>query len=258
VCPCTESSPVETGFYWLQSRYYDPGIGRFINIDDQINGGSILGVNVFAYCYNNPVNMIDYTGKNPFAILASPPFIIAYAVVIFCVFVVVTNPELQRDLNQVGRDISQLINQGMDYLSRTLSGTTSWESGQAKPAITSSTSSISISISNSFAKVGTQPNYRSQGEWHHLVAQAAPNAQLARNILSSVGIGIHDPINMIYIKTGLHRRLHTDGYYGWANSVVISAYFSAGGNPVLQKANVISALNTIRNYVISENIKSPF
>ena len=50
-----------SGFYYLQSRYYDPQIGRFINADAQINEG-ILGTNLFAYCENNPVNFIDRTG----------------------------------------------------------------------------------------------------------------------------------------------------------------------------------------------------
>ena len=55
----------ETGMYYLQSRYYDPVVGRFINADDvQILGTSetVLGYNLFAYCGNNPVIMIDVTG----------------------------------------------------------------------------------------------------------------------------------------------------------------------------------------------------
>lgn len=51
----------ETGFYSLQSRYYDPEIGRFINADAVINEG-ILGANLFAYCENNPIMYIDPDG----------------------------------------------------------------------------------------------------------------------------------------------------------------------------------------------------
>ena len=54
----------ETGWYYLQSRYYDPVTGRFINADGQINDG-VLGANLFAYCENNPVNMVDYDGNDP-------------------------------------------------------------------------------------------------------------------------------------------------------------------------------------------------
>ncbi len=51
----------ETGFYYLRSRYYDPYIGRFINSDDRIND-DILGVNLYAYCSDNPVLRIDDSG----------------------------------------------------------------------------------------------------------------------------------------------------------------------------------------------------
>ena len=53
----------ETGFYYLNSRYYDPETGRFVNGDNQLLIGSDLtGLNLFAYCGNNPVNRADPTG----------------------------------------------------------------------------------------------------------------------------------------------------------------------------------------------------
>ena len=59
----------ETGFYYLQSRYYDPTIGRFINADTFVSTGQeFLGYNMFAYCLNNPVNKCDQTGKSAIAI----------------------------------------------------------------------------------------------------------------------------------------------------------------------------------------------
>ena len=59
---------IETGFYYLQSRYYDPSIGRFINADDVMFSGadgSFLSHNLFAYCHNNPVNLSDSGGNLP-------------------------------------------------------------------------------------------------------------------------------------------------------------------------------------------------
>ena len=53
----------ETGFYYLQSRYYDPNLGRFINADALASTGQgILGNNMFAYCNNNPINGCDPCG----------------------------------------------------------------------------------------------------------------------------------------------------------------------------------------------------
>ena len=54
----------ETGFYYLNSRYYNPEVGRFLNADafvtTDITGA--LSANMFAYCENNPVNRADFYG----------------------------------------------------------------------------------------------------------------------------------------------------------------------------------------------------
>ena len=54
-----------TGFYYLQSRYYDPLTCRFINADDTSNlaaNGDVVSFNLFAYCGNNPVIRKDDGG----------------------------------------------------------------------------------------------------------------------------------------------------------------------------------------------------
>ena len=58
---------VETGYYYLQTRYYNPDWGRFLNADKQISGigKDIRGYNLFTYCFNNPVNMSDPAGNWP-------------------------------------------------------------------------------------------------------------------------------------------------------------------------------------------------
>ncbi|MGM9680633.1 MAG: RHS repeat-associated core domain-containing protein [Eubacteriales bacterium] len=55
----------ETGFFYLQSRYYDPQVGRFINADevDYLGAsGTVLGCNLFAYCENEPITHSDAIG----------------------------------------------------------------------------------------------------------------------------------------------------------------------------------------------------
>ena len=53
----------ETGFYYLNSRYYDPAVGRFINADSYATTGQgIIDHNMFAYCGNNPLNRVDSEG----------------------------------------------------------------------------------------------------------------------------------------------------------------------------------------------------
>ncbi len=53
----------ETGFYYLQSRYYDPANRRFINADTYASTGQdFIGTNMFSYCGNNPVSRYDDGG----------------------------------------------------------------------------------------------------------------------------------------------------------------------------------------------------
>ncbi len=56
----------ESELYYLQSRYYDAGIGRFVNGDVAeillLKSENPLGENLFAYCNNNPVNYSDHSG----------------------------------------------------------------------------------------------------------------------------------------------------------------------------------------------------
>src|SRR5690554_5716086 len=57
----------ETGLYYNVTRYYNPQLGRFLNADDvsYLDPSSINGLNLFAYCLNNPIMMIDSNGMAP-------------------------------------------------------------------------------------------------------------------------------------------------------------------------------------------------
>ena len=57
----------ETGLYYLNSRYYNAEVGRFLNADGYVQTGQgILSNNMFAYCMNNPVNYVDPYGNCPY------------------------------------------------------------------------------------------------------------------------------------------------------------------------------------------------
>ncbi len=60
---------IETSLYYLNSRYYDPEIGRFINADDisilDTTKEVINGLNLYAYCFDDPINASDENGNIP-------------------------------------------------------------------------------------------------------------------------------------------------------------------------------------------------
>ena len=58
---------IETGLYYLNSRYYDSEVGRFINADNvsEVEPNDINGLNLYAYCLDNPVMLVDDNGNKP-------------------------------------------------------------------------------------------------------------------------------------------------------------------------------------------------
>ena len=62
----------ESGLYYLMSRYYDPVVHRFLNADGYFQSGdNILDTNMNAYCRNNPIMNLDFTGMVVFSVSLS-------------------------------------------------------------------------------------------------------------------------------------------------------------------------------------------
>ena len=61
----------EIGMYYLQSRYYDPAVGRFVNADESttvlLAQYEVINLNAFSYCKNSPVVFADNLGLFSFA-----------------------------------------------------------------------------------------------------------------------------------------------------------------------------------------------
>lgn len=65
----------ETGMYYIQSRYYDPDLCRFISADDfeNLSTNKKQLTNTYLYCFNNPIMYIDYNGEYPQLNEVPPP-----------------------------------------------------------------------------------------------------------------------------------------------------------------------------------------
>lgn len=209
----------ETGFYYLQSRYYDFANCRFINADGLFTDG-FIGANLFAYCANNPVNTTDPTGN--FAITAIAA-LITFGVALVATALAVgisSSPGFQGAVEGLCESVGSVAEQ------------------------------IKEKLTNSFSKIKKPPNYRSNKEVHHIVAQHARGAERTKQILIDTGIGINSKENTVSINTCLHRRLHTNLYYEVVDIIIVSAYNSAGGDPVQQTENVKVALGTIKAFIV--------
>ena len=196
--------------------------------------------------------MVDYDGNEPISLtfLFVSVACVAIAGLTSYLGSLVKSGEFQRSWNQLYWSISNSIKSGLAALGGSIRRMAATFTAKAKV--------IAQDIADSFAKAQTIPKYKTPREVHHIVAQRAPNASYAREVLKSVGIDYNSALNLVSLKTGLHRRLHTDVYYGWANSVVISAYNSANGNKAKQYANVVVALGVIRGFLLSMDAISPY
>ena len=75
----------ETGFYYLNSRYYDPATRRFISADNLLDISNFDGMNLYAYCLNNPVMYSDPDGDIALeAVLTYTLYAVGGAIVSYC------------------------------------------------------------------------------------------------------------------------------------------------------------------------------
>ena len=209
----------ETGFYYLQSRYYDPTVGRFINADSYATTGQgIIGHNMFAYCLNNPAGFVDNGGQ--LAVTAGTLIVVTASKVI----------ELA------------LLTSGL-----ALVGCLGYTIGKTSTAASLfPEEEIKEQIEHSLA-TGESTTYRKETERHHIVARRAAKAAPAARILNEVlKDGVESELNLVDLSTKVHRRLHTNLYYNFVNLAIVGAYNAVNGDPAQQERNVRNTLGAIK------------
>ena len=98
---------VDTGLYYLNARYYNPQWRRFISPDDTayLDPETPNGLNLYAYCYNDPVNYADPSGHSiTLALIFAGTFAVGFGSSLF-INAATNNWELDwRDFAQAGID----------------------------------------------------------------------------------------------------------------------------------------------------------
>ncbi len=211
--------------YYLKSRYYDPGIRRFLCADTQVND-SILGTNLYAYCENEPIGMLDLDG---YSAIATGILMIGMLSVVGGYFI--------SQQPSVRKNISNLVQTTISSIGRIkASRGYAWEAEKNKREVL-------LKIEKVLPKL-KQNNYKSTRENHHIVARRAGLASGSKAILEAVGIDIDSKENLVSLKTELHRALHRQPlYYVWIDIEIASAYKL----PTIAHSPELSVKNKLKN-----------
>lgn len=187
----------ETGFYYLNNRYYDPAVGRFISADVYVSTGqNIIGHNMFAYCANNPVLNTDQTGSEPITIF----LLIGVAVV--AVVTIVTLDLLNKLAQKAAPALNAVVN-------------------DAKVAF-AHTSKECRAYAKTVKETIAQNRKNSEPRIHHIVPTGSFSnrgetvsqnvAEMQRILIDAKIDPETDPINQMIVSQGFHATLHTNMY----------------------------------------------
>ena len=208
----------ETGFYYLQSRYYDSITGRFINADDTMYLGmsnSIASYNLYTYANNNPSNEVDYLGNVSIEIalcgtlvIVGLTFLTWYMVKLLAELTVL----IVKLVWHMGKVILTVIKDVMDVVQQ--------------------------SIYKAIKKVK-----RYETELHHIIARNAWRMQCSRNIwVDKCKNSINDSRNLVYVNYNLHRVMHTNMWYSTVDNYVQVAYKEGGEKQVVDCLKAIKLI----------------
>lgn len=225
-----------TGLYYLQSRYYNPTYGRFLNADAteilEATQGTPLGANLFAYCNNNPVFRVDPTGRNYEGVLDNTddnnyadiiPLILLFGA--FVIFI---------------------------CLLKIIIEVAAWITGLIEDAIVVVRQKICVEIPNTLreqmerAKAKAEERGRCEiTNNHHIVAKIDFRADRSRKILDENTININDPANLATINREVHWFLHTTLYHNSVYDYLASVHTKTWCSNSERRLNVIMALWTL-------------
>lgn len=251
----------ETGLYYLQARYYNPELRRFISMDDVENLldslENINDFNLYQYAASNPIKNYDPSGE--FAIELC---LFGVALVIFglaaCSYAQLhKNMAKQSTRNKWDSRTGSMIRDLIDDVKTCVA-----IQKEGLRVISLQLEDVRDDVYERLAKVAKKPNYKTEKEDHHIVPWKDNRYKLkslndARKYMKKVDIiPKTDSRNRVMIKTGLHRRLHTKIYEIVVSKLVVSAYEYEG--KTTKKAQICATLLALKGFLKSVSKASPF
>jgi RHS repeat-associated protein len=227
----------ETGWYYLQSRYYLSEIGRFLNVDIyNVVSDDILRVNQFSYSINNPINFSDYCGTN-------------------CISFVDEPIENQTRCGKGGGGAGGLlILMGLGAKQLILWTAIATAVAMTRQFIYSLDDELLFiflaaklqleALAQTIVRAASKVKPRNSYELHHIVAQDSPLAIPAQTVLALSGININHPVNTVWIKYEYHKVMHSLEYYSVINFTITTAW-NSNVIPSISRLAVYKTLGTL-------------
>ena len=162
----------EIGLYYLQSRYYDPNVGRFINADEQnvlLVGSNGYIYNLFSYCNNEPVKFVDNNGRLGILAIIAITGVIAAAVAtgILCGYRWMTDLQKTKKYKKMiggGKFLNSVIYFILGFFVGVISFVLTIVTGQMKLALIYSVGYLVVNGINTFMK-GKIPTAKKLKDW---------------------------------------------------------------------------------------------
>ena len=203
-----------SGLYYLQSRYYNPLYGRFLNMDDtsvlEQTTGKVHGANLFAYCNNDPINNTDYTGM--FVVDKVAGLVLTFLslfsmLVLFGIFIIlmwyIINPSFFQ-IDGIALSLREVISKWRNM------------------CIVLRFQLVDVTLGSLIRDIDsrlTKYKYRRGQQEHHIVPQkiffykGTVSEIFCSHYLTVSGIDVQSPFNRIWLNASFHSALNTNIYY---------------------------------------------